>query len=53
MLSYYTIIAIAVIQPLKKTHEQLEEEKRRAIEHSYTYTYHEEDDLMIKESEDM
>ena len=53
LMSYYTIIAIAVMQPLKKTHEELEEEKRKAIEHSYTYTYHEEDDLTIKESEEV
>jgi hypothetical protein len=50
ILSYYTIIVIAVIQPLRKSHEELEEEKRRTIEHSYVYTYHEEDDLTINEN---
>lgn len=50
ILSYYTIIGIAVAQPLKKSHEQLEEEKRKTIEHSYVYTYHEEDDLTINEN---
>ncbi len=50
ILSYYTIVVVAVIQPLKKSHEQLEDEKRRAIEHSYVYTYHEEDDLTIHDN---
>ena len=52
ILSYYTIVVVAVLQPLKKSHEELEEEKRKAIEHSYTYTYHEEDDLTIHDNQE-
>jgi hypothetical protein len=49
VLSYYTIIGIAIFKPLKKSHEQLEYEKNRAKEHSYKYIFHEEDDLIIDE----
>ncbi|MGB9697488.1 MAG: hypothetical protein ACP5P3_07120 [Ignavibacteria bacterium] len=48
MLSYYAIIALAIFQPMKKTKEQLEEEKRKVQEkYSYTYDLHEDDDLKI------
>ncbi|MCX6161521.1 MAG: hypothetical protein NTV87_09340 [Ignavibacteriae bacterium] len=44
-LSYYSIIFISVYQPLKKTTEQLEQEKKkRDEEYSYKYFMHEEDD---------
>ncbi len=49
MLSYYTMIGIAIFQPLKKSHSELEYEKNRAKEHSYKYIFHEEDDLLIDE----
>jgi len=50
VLSYYFIILMAVFQPLKKSKEQLEEQKTTAKEHTYNYIYHEEDDLIIKDN---
>jgi len=47
VLSYYTIIFIAVFRPLHKTKAQLEEEKNKAKEYSYKYIMHEDDDLDI------
>jgi hypothetical protein len=47
VLSYYTIIFIAVFRPLNKTKEQLEEEKKKEKEYSYKYFMHEDDDLDI------
>lgn len=47
VLSYYTIILIAVFRPLSKTKTQLEEEKKKANEYSYKYIMHEDDDLDI------
>ncbi len=45
MLSYYTIILIAVMKPLKKSKEQLEHDKKKTEEYSYKYNMHEKDDL--------
>lgn len=50
LLSYYFIIGVAIFQPLKKTHKQLEEEKLRDKLHSYNYIFHEEDDLAVKDN---
>lgn len=47
VLSYYTIIFIAVFRPLHKTKAQLEEEKIKEKEYSYKYHMHEDDDLDI------
>jgi len=47
VLSYYTIIFIAVFRPLHKTKSQLEEDKKKESEYSYNYIMHEEDDLDI------
>ena len=47
VLSYYTIIVIAIFKPLQKTREELELAKLRSKEHSYKYIFHEEDDLLI------
>lgn len=49
MLSYYTMVGIAIFQPLKKSHSELEYEKTRAKEHSYKYIFHEDDDLLLDE----
>ena len=46
LLSYYSIIVIAVMQPMKKSLAQLEEEKRKKVEeYSYNYFMHDKDDL--------
>lgn len=46
LLSYYTIIIIAIMQPMKKTAAELEEEKNKLLEeYSYKYFMHDEDDL--------
>lgn len=51
VMSYYTIIWLAVFRPLKKTAEELEEENKKVQEtHGYKYILHEEDDLIIKET---
>lgn len=47
LLSYYTVIAIAVFRPLHKTKEQLEQDKNKEKEYSYKYYMHEDDDLDI------
>lgn len=47
VLSYYTIIFIAVFRPLHKTKSQLEEDKKKESEYSYNYIMHEDDDLDI------
>jgi hypothetical protein len=47
VLSYYTIIFIAVFRPLNKTKVQLEAEKIKQKEYSYKYVMHEDDDLDI------
>ena len=49
VLSYYTIIGIAIFKPLQKSAEQLELEKLRTKEHSYKYIFHEEDDLIVED----
>jgi hypothetical protein len=51
LLSYYTIILIAVFKPLYKTKAQLEEEKKKEKEYSYKYYMHEDDDLDILNNE--
>jgi hypothetical protein len=51
ILSYYTIILIAVFRPLNKTKAQLEEEKIKEKEYSYKYFMHEDDDLDILKNE--
>ena len=45
MLSYYTIILIAVMKPLKKSKEQLEHDKKKTEEYSYKYNMNEKDNL--------
>ncbi|MFA7361015.1 MAG: hypothetical protein WC139_08260 [Candidatus Kapaibacterium sp.] len=46
LLSYYSIIVIAVMQPMKKSLAQLEEDKRKMTEeYSYKYFMHDKDDL--------
>jgi hypothetical protein len=47
VLSYYTIIFIAVFRPLHKTKSQIEEDKKKESEYSYNYIMHEDDDLDI------
>ena len=50
ILSYYFIILVAIFKPLRKTKEQLEKDKITDGEHSYTYIFHEEDDLIIEDN---
>ncbi|MDZ4711566.1 MAG: hypothetical protein SGI89_04490 [bacterium] len=51
VMSYYTIIWLAIFKPLKKSSEQLADEEKKVDEtHGYKYIFHEEDDLIIKES---
>jgi amino acid transporter len=45
VLSYYTIILIAVLKPLKKSKEELESDKLKTDEYSYKYIMHEKDDF--------
>jgi disulfide oxidoreductase YuzD len=47
VISYYTIIFVAVFRPLNKTKVQLEAEKIKQKEYSYKYVMHEDDDLDI------
>ncbi len=49
VLSYYTIIGIAIFKPLQKSREELELAKLRSKEHSYKYIFHEEDDLLTED----
>lgn len=50
VMSYYTIIWLAVFKPLKKTSLELEAEALQAREtHGYKYIFHEDDDLILKE----
>ena len=46
ILSYYTIIGIAIYKPLKKTQKELDEDKIKTDEHSYKYYLHEDDDIV-------
>ncbi|HAY34754.1 MAG TPA: hypothetical protein DCY06_11550 [Bacteroidetes bacterium] len=49
MMSYFTIIWLAIFQPMKKTAAELKEDEERLKEtHGYKYIFHEEDDLTIK-----
>lgn len=50
LLSYYFIIGVAIFQPMKKSHRELEEERLREKLHSYNYIFHEEDDLAVKDN---
>jgi len=51
VMSYYTIIWLAIYKPLKKSSEELlAEEKKLKDTHGYKYIFHEEDDLVLKES---
>lgn len=51
VLSYFSIIWIAVFKPLKKSAEELSEEERKIQdEHGYKYIFHEEDDLLTEDS---
>ncbi|HCA42469.1 MAG TPA: hypothetical protein DEP28_04370 [Bacteroidetes bacterium] len=50
LLSYYFIIWCAIFQPMKKTADQLEQEKSREKLHSYNYIFHEDDDLAVKDN---
>lgn len=46
LLSYYAIIVISIMQPMKKTTAELEEEKKKMLEeYSYKYFMHDKDDL--------
>lgn len=52
VMSYFTIVWLAVFQPLKKSSAELEEESRLLEEtHGYKYIFHEEDDLIILDEE--
>lgn len=46
ILSYYTAIAIAVFQPLKKTEEELKKNDEAQKKYAYEYHMHEEDDIV-------
>ncbi len=46
LLCYYTIIAIAVFKPLKKTKTELEEADKKTEDYAYKYIMHEEDDII-------
>jgi hypothetical protein len=51
VMSYYTIIWLAVFKPLKKSISELEEEEKKLQEvHGYKYIFHEDDDLIIDSS---
>lgn len=51
VMSYYTIIWLAVFKPLKKSTAELEEEEKKIQDtHGYKYIFHEDDDLIINES---
>ncbi len=46
LLSYYAIIVIAAMQPMKKSIAELDAEKKKMMEeYSYKYFMHDEDDL--------
>lgn len=50
VMSYYTIIWLAVFKPMKKTMTQIEEEEKILEDtHGYKYIFHEEDDLITEE----
>ncbi|MEO6694221.1 MAG: hypothetical protein ABIY50_08135 [Ignavibacteria bacterium] len=50
VMSYYTIIWLAVFKPLKKTFQEITEEEKQSLEeHGYKYIFHEEDDLILEE----
>ena len=52
IMSYFTIIWLAIFQPMKKTVAELEEDEIRLKEtHGYKYIFHEEDDLTINNYE--
>lgn len=46
LLCYYTIIAISIFKPLKKTKAELEEEDKKNEDYAYKYIMHEEDDII-------
>ena len=46
ILSYYTIIGIAIYKPLRKTQKELAKDKIKTDEHSYKYYLHEDDDII-------
>lgn len=48
VMSYYTIIWLAVFKPMKKTAAELAEDEIKLEEtHGYKYIFHEDDDLII------
>lgn len=48
VMSYFTIIWLAVFKPLQKSSLELEEEAKRLEEtHGYKYIFHEDDDLIF------
>jgi len=50
VMSYYTIVWLAVFKPMKKTMAQIEEEEKMIEDtHGYKYIFHEEDDLVTEE----
>lgn len=52
VMSYFSIVWLAVFQPLKKSSKELEEESKLLEEaHGYKYIFHEEDDLIILNEE--
>jgi len=52
IMSYFTVIWLAIFQPMKKTSEELLEDEVRLKEtHGYKYIFHEEDDLTVNNYE--
>lgn len=48
VMSYYTIIWLAVFKPMKKTAAELAEDEIKLEEtHGYKYIFHEDDDLIM------
>ena len=53
IMCYYSIIWFAVFKPMKKTMEEIiEEEKHLEETTGYKYIFHEEDDLLIEDTEE-
>lgn len=52
VMSYYTIVWLAVFKPLKKSITEIEEDEKRIDEvHGYKYIFHEEDDLILEKQD--
>jgi len=51
VMSYYTIVWLSVFKPMKKSLAELEEaEKNIQDVHGYKYIFHEDDDIIVKDS---